>query len=145
MEVDLFENYEQEFRNAYAQINKKLTSFQDLVGEEKYKSLKNLLKELDEIYELLEQMELELRDQTASQRGKLQSRVKSYRKDVEMLEKKLVFFNFAFIFVFCFCFHPNCNRNNWKKPVKMKSHVVNYLEAVLKISSPHPTISDSDF
>eukprot|EP00126_Sphaerothecum_destruens_P007087 Sdes_comp19681_c0_seq3m11551 len=34
-------------------------------------------------------MELELRDQTASQRGKLQSRVKSYRKDVEMLEKKL--------------------------------------------------------
>ncbi|CAB1448707.1 unnamed protein product [Pleuronectes platessa] len=59
--------------------------------EEKTQLVLNVDKQLEEVRELLEQMDLEVREIPVQSRGMFNSRLKSYKQEMEKLEKDFVF------------------------------------------------------
>ncbi|XP_077359405.1 vesicle transport through interaction with t-SNAREs homolog 1A isoform X1 [Vanacampus margaritifer] len=82
-----FEAYEQDFGTATAEITNKIGRIPKLGGEEKTQLVLNVDKQLEEVRELLEQMDLEVREIPVQSRAMYNSRLKSYKQEVEKLEK----------------------------------------------------------
>ncbi|KAI3365208.1 hypothetical protein L3Q82_010306 [Scortum barcoo] len=82
-----FESYEQDFGTITAEITNKIGRIPKLSGEEKTQLVLNVDKQLEEVRELLEQMDLEVREIPIQSRAMYNSRLKSYKQEVEKLEK----------------------------------------------------------
>ncbi|XP_053496578.1 vesicle transport through interaction with t-SNAREs homolog 1A isoform X1 [Ictalurus furcatus] len=82
-----FEAYEQEFGTLTAEITNKIGRIPKLGGEDKTQLVLNVDKQLEEVRELLEQMDLEVREIPIQSRAMYNSRLKSYKQEVEKLEK----------------------------------------------------------
>uniref|UniRef100_A0A3Q0T9T9 Vesicle transport through interaction with t-SNAREs homolog 1A n=1 Tax=Amphilophus citrinellus TaxID=61819 RepID=A0A3Q0T9T9_AMPCI len=82
-----FETYEQDFGTITAEITNKIGRIPKLSGEEKTQLVLNVDKQLEEVRELLEQMDLEVREIPIQSRAMYNSRLKSYKQEMEKLEK----------------------------------------------------------
>ncbi|KAA0725061.1 Vesicle transport through interaction with t-SNAREs -like protein 1A [Triplophysa tibetana] len=82
-----FETYEQDFGTLTAEITNKIGRIPKLAAEEKTQLVLNVDKQLEEVRELLEQMDLEVREIPIQSRGMFNSRLKSYKQEMEKLEK----------------------------------------------------------
>ncbi|CAL8301319.1 unnamed protein product [Lota lota] len=82
-----FEAYEQDFGTLTAEITNKVGRIPKLSGEEKTQLVLNVDKQLEEVRELMEQMDLEVREIPVQSRAMFNSRLKSYKQEVEKLEK----------------------------------------------------------
>ncbi|XP_028810858.1 vesicle transport through interaction with t-SNAREs homolog 1A isoform X1 [Denticeps clupeoides] len=82
-----FEAYEQDFGTLTADITNKVGRIPKLGGEEKTQLVLNVDKQLEEVRELLEQMDLEVREIPAQSRAMYNSRLRSYKQEMEKLEK----------------------------------------------------------
>ncbi|XP_037547396.1 vesicle transport through interaction with t-SNAREs homolog 1A [Nematolebias whitei] len=82
-----FETYEQDFGTITAEITNKIGKIPKLSGEEKTQLVLNVDKQLEEVRELLEQMDLEVREIPVQSRAMYNSRLKSYKQEMEKLEK----------------------------------------------------------
>uniref|UniRef100_A0A8C5NHX3 t-SNARE coiled-coil homology domain-containing protein n=1 Tax=Gouania willdenowi TaxID=441366 RepID=A0A8C5NHX3_GOUWI len=83
-----FEAYEQDFGTVTADITNKIGRIPKLSGEEKTQLVLNVDKQLEEVRELLEQMDLEVREIPIQSRPMYSSRLKSYKQEIEKLEKE---------------------------------------------------------
>ncbi|CAL8309173.1 unnamed protein product [Boreogadus saida] len=82
-----FEAYEQDFGTLTAEITNKVGRIPKLSGEEKTQLVLNVDKQLEEVRELMEQMDLEVREIPVQSRAMFNSRLKSYKQELEKLEK----------------------------------------------------------
>ncbi|XP_022598623.1 vesicle transport through interaction with t-SNAREs homolog 1A isoform X1 [Seriola lalandi dorsalis] len=82
-----FEAYEQDFGTITAEVTNKIGRIPKLSGEEKTQLVLNVDKQLEEVRELLEQMDLEVREIPIQSRAMYNSRLKSYKQEMEKLEK----------------------------------------------------------
>ncbi|XP_063163230.1 vesicle transport through interaction with t-SNAREs homolog 1A isoform X2 [Candoia aspera] len=81
-----FEGYEQDFSVLTAEITSRIGKVPKLVGDEKRQLVSNVEKQLEEARELLEQMELEVREIPSQSRAMYSSRVRSYKQEMEKLD-----------------------------------------------------------
>ncbi|XP_005996311.1 vesicle transport through interaction with t-SNAREs homolog 1A isoform X3 [Latimeria chalumnae] len=81
-----FEIYEQDFSTLTAEITSKVGKVPKLAGEEKKQMVAIVEKQLEEARELLEQMDLEVREIPAQSRGMYSNRMRSYKQEMEKLE-----------------------------------------------------------
>ncbi|XP_068585286.1 vesicle transport through interaction with t-SNAREs homolog 1A [Cebidichthys violaceus] len=82
-----FEAYEQDFGTITAEVTNKIGRIPKLSGDEKTQLVLNVDKQLEEVRELLEQMDLEAREIPIQSRAMYNSRLKSYKQEIEKLEK----------------------------------------------------------
>ncbi|XP_074476466.1 vesicle transport through interaction with t-SNAREs homolog 1A isoform X1 [Sebastes fasciatus] len=82
-----FEAYEQDFGTITAEVTNKIGRIPKLSGEEKTQLVLNVDKQLEEVRELLEQMDLEVREIPIQSRAMYNGRLKSYKQEIEKLEK----------------------------------------------------------
>ncbi|KAM4667691.1 vesicle transport through interaction with t-SNAREs homolog 1A isoform 3-T3 [Amazona ochrocephala] len=81
-----FESYEQDFAVLTAEVTGRIGKVPKLVGDEKKQMVANIEKQLEEARELLEQMELEVREIPPQSRGMYSSRMRSYKQEMGKLE-----------------------------------------------------------
>ncbi|XP_031453332.1 vesicle transport through interaction with t-SNAREs homolog 1A isoform X2 [Phasianus colchicus] len=81
-----FESYEQDFAVLTADITGRIGRVPKLLGDEKKQMVANIEKQLEEARELLEQMELEVREIPPQSRGMYSSRMRSYKQEMGKLE-----------------------------------------------------------
>ncbi|XP_061491992.1 vesicle transport through interaction with t-SNAREs homolog 1A isoform X2 [Rhineura floridana] len=81
-----FEGYEQDFSVLTAEITNRVGKVPKLLGDEKKQMVSNVERQLEEARELLEQMELEVREIPPQSRGMYSSRMRSYKQEMEKLE-----------------------------------------------------------
>ncbi|KAM7170402.1 vesicle transport through interaction with t-SNAREs homolog 1A isoform 2-T3 [Macrochelys suwanniensis] len=81
-----FEGYEQDFAVLTAEITGRIGKVPKLLGDEKKQMVANVEKQLEEARELLEQMELEVREIPPQSRGMCSSRMRSYKQEMGKLE-----------------------------------------------------------
>uniref|UniRef100_A0A8C4KDE2 Vesicle transport through interaction with t-SNAREs 1A n=1 Tax=Dromaius novaehollandiae TaxID=8790 RepID=A0A8C4KDE2_DRONO len=81
-----FESYEQDFAVLTAEVTGRIGKVPKLVGDEKKQMVANVEKQLEEARELLEQMELEVREIPPQSRGMYSSRMRSYKQEMGKLE-----------------------------------------------------------
>ncbi|KAM4703564.1 vesicle transport through interaction with t-SNAREs homolog 1A isoform 2-T2 [Rhinophrynus dorsalis] len=81
-----FEGYEQDYGVLTAEITGRIGKIPRLVGDEKKQMVFNVEKQLEEAKELLEQMDLEVREIPAQSRAMYSSRMRSYKQEMSKLE-----------------------------------------------------------
>ncbi|XP_075791578.1 vesicle transport through interaction with t-SNAREs homolog 1A isoform X1 [Pelodiscus sinensis] len=81
-----FEGYEQDFAVLTAEVTGRIGKVPKLLGDEKKQMVANVEKQLEEARELLEQMELEVREIPPQSRGMYSSRMRSYKQEMGKLE-----------------------------------------------------------
>ncbi|XP_014727989.1 PREDICTED: vesicle transport through interaction with t-SNAREs homolog 1A isoform X3 [Sturnus vulgaris] len=94
-----FESYEQDFAVLTAEITGRIGKVPKLVGDEKKQMVANVEKQLEEARELLEQMELEVREIPPQSRGMYSSRMRSYKQEMGKLEADFVLVTKSELFV----------------------------------------------
>ncbi|GCC22251.1 vesicle transport through interaction with t-SNAREs homolog 1A isoform X3 [Chiloscyllium punctatum] len=82
-----FEVYEQDFGTLTAEITNKVGRIPKLSGDDKKSMVANVEKQMEEARELLEQMDLEIREIPLQSRGLFSTRMKSYKQELEKLDK----------------------------------------------------------
>ncbi|XP_041065594.1 vesicle transport through interaction with t-SNAREs homolog 1A isoform X3 [Carcharodon carcharias] len=82
-----FEVYEQDFGTLTAEITNKVGRIPKLSGDDKKCMVANVEKQMEEARELLEQMDLEVREIPLQSRGLFSTRMKSYKQELEKLDK----------------------------------------------------------
>uniref|UniRef100_A0A4X1TA50 Vesicle transport through interaction with t-SNAREs 1A n=1 Tax=Sus scrofa TaxID=9823 RepID=A0A4X1TA50_PIG len=81
-----FEGYEQDFAVLTADITNKIARVPRLPPDEKKQMVANVEKQLEEAKELLEQMDLEVREIPPQSRGMYSNRMRSYKQEMGKLE-----------------------------------------------------------
>ncbi|XP_032889746.1 vesicle transport through interaction with t-SNAREs homolog 1A isoform X2 [Amblyraja radiata] len=81
-----FEVYEQDFGTLTADITNKVGRIPKLSGDDKKGMVTNVEKQMEEARELLEQMDLEVREIPLQSRGLLSTRMKSYKQELTKLD-----------------------------------------------------------
>ncbi|XP_006527248.1 vesicle transport through interaction with t-SNAREs homolog 1A isoform X2 [Mus musculus] len=81
-----FEGYEQDFAVLTAEITSKIARVPRLPPDEKKQMVANVEKQLEEARELLEQMDLEVREIPPQSRGMYSNRMRSYKQEMGKLE-----------------------------------------------------------
>ncbi|XP_076419440.1 vesicle transport through interaction with t-SNAREs homolog 1A isoform X7 [Peromyscus maniculatus bairdii] len=81
-----FEGYEQDFAVLSAEITSKISRVPRLPPDEKKQMVANVEKQLEEARELLEQMDLEVREIPPQSRGMYSNRMRSYKQEMGKLE-----------------------------------------------------------
>ncbi|XP_077114140.1 vesicle transport through interaction with t-SNAREs homolog 1A isoform X3 [Ranitomeya variabilis] len=81
-----FQGYEQDYGVLTAEITNRIGKIPKLSGEEKKQMVMNVEKQLEEAKELLEQMDLEVREIPAQSRAMYSSRMRSYKQEMGKLE-----------------------------------------------------------
>uniref|UniRef100_A0A4X2M956 Vesicle transport through interaction with t-SNAREs 1A n=1 Tax=Vombatus ursinus TaxID=29139 RepID=A0A4X2M956_VOMUR len=81
-----FEGYEQDFAVLTSEITSKIGRVPKLSPDEKKQMVANVEKQLEEAKELLEQMDLEVREIPSQSRGMYTSRMRSYKQEMGKLE-----------------------------------------------------------
>ncbi|OWF53325.1 vesicle transport through interaction with t-SNAREs homolog 1A-like [Mizuhopecten yessoensis] len=84
--ASLIESYEQQYSNLTADITYNISKISNTHGAEKQKYIRQVDKLFDEVSELLEQMELEVKDLPSRDKQKYQTRVKSYKTELGKLQ-----------------------------------------------------------
>ncbi|XP_064643477.1 vesicle transport through interaction with t-SNAREs homolog 1A-like [Lineus longissimus] len=87
--ASLMESYEQQYSNITSEITSRIGQIPNLSGSDKQAANANVEKLLDETKELLEQMDLEIRELQPKDRQKYSTRLKSYKTELSKLEKDL--------------------------------------------------------
>uniref|UniRef100_UPI00398E5875 vesicle transport through interaction with t-SNAREs homolog 1A isoform X2 n=1 Tax=Pristiophorus japonicus TaxID=55135 RepID=UPI00398E5875 len=82
-----FEVYEQDFGTLTAEVTNKVGRIPKLSGDDKKCMVANVEKQMEEARELLEQMDLEVREIPLQSRGLFSTRMKSYKQELEKLDK----------------------------------------------------------
>ncbi|XP_072095638.1 vesicle transport through interaction with t-SNAREs homolog 1A isoform X2 [Mobula birostris] len=82
-----FEVYEQDFGTLTADITSKVGRIPKLSGDDKKSMVANVEKQMEEARELLEQMDLEVREIPLQSRGLFSTRMKSYKQELAKLDK----------------------------------------------------------
>ncbi|XP_040217551.1 vesicle transport through interaction with t-SNAREs homolog 1A isoform X1 [Rana temporaria] len=85
----VFQGYEQDYGVLTADITNRIGKIPKLAGgesEEKKQMVMNVEKQLEEAKELLEQMDLEVREIPAQSRGMYSNRMRSYKQEMSKLE-----------------------------------------------------------
>ncbi|XP_062928014.1 vesicle transport through interaction with t-SNAREs homolog 1A isoform X4 [Mobula hypostoma] len=82
-----FEVYEQDFGTLTADITSKVGRIPKLSGDDKKSMVSNVEKQMEEARELLEQMDLEVREIPLQSRGLFSTRMKSYKQELAKLDK----------------------------------------------------------
>uniref|UniRef100_A0A8B9UDL6 Vesicle transport through interaction with t-SNAREs 1A n=1 Tax=Anas zonorhyncha TaxID=75864 RepID=A0A8B9UDL6_9AVES len=90
-----FESYEQDFAVLTADITGRIGKVPKLLGDEKKQMVANVEKQLEEARELLEQMELEVREIPPQSRGMYSSRMRSYKQEMGKLEADFILLGFG--------------------------------------------------
>ncbi|KAB0349634.1 hypothetical protein FD755_004783 [Muntiacus reevesi] len=85
-----FEGYEQDFAVLTAEITNKIARVPRLPPDEKKQMVANVEKQLEEAKELLEQMDLEVREIPPQSRGMYSNRMRSYKQEMGKLETDFV-------------------------------------------------------
>ncbi|XP_060698071.1 vesicle transport through interaction with t-SNAREs homolog 1A isoform X3 [Hemiscyllium ocellatum] len=85
-----FEVYEQDFGTLTAEITNKVGRIPKLSGDDKKSMVANVEKQMEEARELLEQMDLEIREIPLQSRGLFSTRMKSYKQELEKLDKDFI-------------------------------------------------------
>ena len=81
-----FEGYEQDFAVLTAEITNGIARVPRLPPDEKKQMVANVEKQLEEAKELLEQMDLEVREIPSQSRGMYSNRMRSYKQEMGKLE-----------------------------------------------------------
>ncbi|XP_031317613.1 vesicle transport through interaction with t-SNAREs homolog 1A isoform X1 [Camelus dromedarius] len=81
-----FEGYEQDFAVLTAEITNRIARVPRLPPDEKKQMVANVEKQLEEAKELLEQMDLEVREIPPQSRGMYSNRMRSYKQEMGKLE-----------------------------------------------------------
>ncbi|XP_070545249.1 vesicle transport through interaction with t-SNAREs homolog 1A-like isoform X2 [Ptychodera flava] len=87
MASSLLDSYEHQFAGLTAEITTKIGKIPNLSGGEKRSMISSVEKSLDEAHELLEQMDLEIREIPSKDRQRFSNRLKSYQSELTKLEK----------------------------------------------------------
>ncbi|XP_050520474.1 vesicle transport through interaction with t-SNAREs homolog 1A [Daktulosphaira vitifoliae] len=87
MENNLLADYEQQFGVTSAEITSKISRLSHISGIDKNNFIKEIERNLDEVHDLLEQMDLSVKESDVSVRVKLHNRVASYRAELHRLAK----------------------------------------------------------
>ncbi|CAH1794609.1 unnamed protein product [Owenia fusiformis] len=85
--ANLMDSYEQQYSTLSAEITSKIGRIPNLTGADKQASIRNVDRLMDETKELLEQMDLEVRELPSRDRQKYSTRLKSYKTELIKLEK----------------------------------------------------------
>jgi len=86
---NLIASYEHQFSVLTAEITVKIGNIDNAHGAEKKSIISATERQLDEAQELLEQMDLEVRELPNADRGKLMGRMKSYQNEFNRLETQV--------------------------------------------------------
>ncbi|KAM5131752.1 vesicle transport through interaction with t-SNAREs homolog 1A isoform 1-T2 [Mantella aurantiaca] len=81
-----FQGYEQDYGVLTADITNRIGKIPKLSGEEKLQMVMNVEKQLEEAKELLEQMDLEVREIPAQSRAMYSNRMRSYKQEMSKLD-----------------------------------------------------------
>ncbi|CAK8672039.1 unnamed protein product [Clavelina lepadiformis] len=87
--ASLFTSYEQQFSSLTAEITQRVGLIPNHHGADKKSFVSSVERQLDEAQELLEQMDLEVRELPISERGKIMGRMKSYQTEFNNLESQI--------------------------------------------------------
>ncbi|KAL4131803.1 hypothetical protein QTP88_009059 [Uroleucon formosanum] len=88
MENKLLADYEQQFGVTSAEITSKISRLGHIAGNDRNDYIKEIERNLDEVHDLLEQMDLSVKESDVSVRAKLHNRVASYRAELHRLAKE---------------------------------------------------------
>ncbi|XP_066457525.1 vesicle transport through interaction with t-SNAREs homolog 1A isoform X4 [Eleutherodactylus coqui] len=81
-----FQGYEQDYGVLTAEITGRIGKIPKLSGDEKKQMVINVEKQLEEAKELMEQMDLEVREIPAQSRAMYSNRMRSYKQEMSKLE-----------------------------------------------------------
>ncbi|XP_078486116.1 vesicle transport through interaction with t-SNAREs homolog 1A-like [Ciona intestinalis] len=87
--ASLLLSYEQQFSTLTAEVTQRMGTIHNHHGAERKSLISSIERQLDEAQELLEQMDLEIRELPNSERGKLMGRMKSYQTEFNNLETQM--------------------------------------------------------
>ncbi|CAH3174676.1 unnamed protein product [Porites evermanni] len=87
--TELFTHYEQQFGNISAEITAKICKIPNLHGSSKKGVVSDVERCFDEARELIEQMELEVREVTGEEKARLNNRLKAYKNEMQRFEQDL--------------------------------------------------------
>jgi len=87
--TDLFNHYEQQFGNISAEITARICKIPNLHGSAKQSAVSDVERCFDEARELIEQMELEVREVSGEEKSKLGHRLKAYNNEMQRFEQDL--------------------------------------------------------
>ncbi|KXJ12411.1 Vesicle transport through interaction with t-SNAREs-like 1A [Exaiptasia diaphana] len=87
---ELFNNYEQQFGNLSAEITAKICKIPNLHGDAKRSTVSDVERAFDEANELLEQMDLEVREMAGNDKSKYTHRVKTYKNEMVKFQQDLI-------------------------------------------------------
>ncbi|OCT71256.1 hypothetical protein XELAEV_18034234mg, partial [Xenopus laevis] len=87
-----FEGYEQDYAVLTAEITGRVGKIPRLLGDEKKQMILNVEKQLEEARELLEQMDLEVREIPVQSRAMYSNRMRSYKQELGKLDADFVSF-----------------------------------------------------
>lgn len=85
----LFSNYETEFQLAYGEISQNLDEFVHLTAAEQRKTATGIQRAIDEAYEIIDQMAVEVQSIPSSQRSRYNNKLRGYRSDIEKAKRRL--------------------------------------------------------
>ena len=83
----LIESYKQQYSNITSEITAKIGQIPNLHGTKKLSAIGYVERLMDEAKELLEQMDLEVMELPTRDRQKYQTRLRSYKTELNKLEK----------------------------------------------------------
>eukprot|EP00794_Sanderia_malayensis_P011734 gene11734-12954_t len=86
---ELYSDYEKQFGILSADITAKIGRVPNLSGEQKRDVVSDVEQKLEEVQELLEQMDLEVRSMSPEDKSKFSGRLKTYKDDVTKMEGDL--------------------------------------------------------
>ena len=87
--MSLLEDYEQQFGALTAEATSKINSIPNQSGQQRLSTVSDVNRVFDEAKELIEQMDLEVRELASSARASASARVKSYGEELVRLQKEL--------------------------------------------------------
>ncbi|ODQ65213.1 V-snare-domain-containing protein [Nadsonia fulvescens var. elongata DSM 6958] len=88
---DLFASYESDFNLLYGEINQKLDSefVAATTPENKKTILRSLERSIDESYEILDQLSIEVQNISTSRRASYNTIIRKYRKDIDDVKRRV--------------------------------------------------------
>lgn len=88
--TELFSSYESDFQLTYSEIVQKLEELNGLGAEQRKGGIQAVERTIDEAYEILDQLTVEVQNIASAQRGQFNSKLREYRANVDKAKRNLV-------------------------------------------------------
>ncbi|ODV94463.1 hypothetical protein PACTADRAFT_82029 [Pachysolen tannophilus NRRL Y-2460] len=88
-ESSLFNSYEADFKLSFNEAQTKLSSISELDGEPRRLAMRDVEKSMDECYEIIDQMNIEIQNISTQHRSTYNSKLRTYQKDTDYLKQSL--------------------------------------------------------